>query len=159
MPSNGFRAGLDRARRARHLASPAPPATPTTTPPAPKAEGKPDRPPKPPVPTVRHCCGHTQPVAGITTRPCPRCLKEGRRKRAKKIASDAGRLPDGATFRVSYDAPTKTWSGTLEVKVPGAPSRSFQGSARAVFRLLADLDQQYRQEATVAAGDKTGGAP
>jgi hypothetical protein len=90
MAMNGFRSGLERARRARQLASPAPPATPATAPPAPKAEAKSKRPPKPPVPKVRHCCGHNQPVANITARPCPQCLKQARRAKQARIRSGEG---------------------------------------------------------------------
>jgi hypothetical protein len=52
------------------------------------------------------------------------------------------RLPDGACYTVTYDAASQTWSGTLTIPLPSA--RQFQGTARAVFHLLALLDGMYR---------------
>jgi hypothetical protein len=140
---SGFRVSLEHARRARQAKAPAaPPATPV---PAPKAaEAKPV---KPPAPKLRHCCGHEQTVANITARPCPQCMRRARLERGRRQAQrHAQRLPDGARFVVAYDAATQTWTGTLELMVPGqADAQRFEGSASGVFHLLRDLDQQFRQ--------------
>ena len=59
---------------------------------------------------------------------------------------ERGRLPDGARFDVKYDATSQTWFGTL--RIPGqtilSEANYFGGQAKGVFRLLEDLDTQYR---------------
>jgi hypothetical protein len=49
-------------------------------------------------------------------------------------------LPDGSRFDVAYDAVAQAWSGTLSVPAAG----TFTASASGVFKLLAQLDAQYR---------------
>jgi hypothetical protein len=66
---------------------------------------------------------------------------EGRKGRVKVAL---GRLPHGARFAVGYDAASETWSGQLTVPVPEAAPAIFTASASGVFKLLARLDQLYR---------------
>lgn len=58
----------------------------------------------------------------------------------KKTSHQAGRLPDGAKFEVTYDAAKVKWNGTLTIG-----DQVFTGSFGALFTLLNRLDQQYRQ--------------
>jgi hypothetical protein len=50
-----------------------------------------------------------------------------------------GRLPAGAKFAVAYDATMTRWTGTLTIG-----EQVFTGSAGGVFKLLNQLDRQYR---------------
>jgi hypothetical protein len=50
-----------------------------------------------------------------------------------------GRLPDGASFAVAYDATAERWQGTLTIG-----TTVFQGETSGVFRLLEQLDKEYR---------------
>jgi hypothetical protein len=51
------------------------------------------------------------------------------------------RLPHGSAFNVSYDATKAEWHGSLVVPDKG----EFTATASGVFRLLQQLDRQYRQ--------------
>lgn len=64
-----------------------------------------------------------------------------------KAMADKGRLPHCSRFNVVYDEQTRTWSGTLTVATPTGQdvAAQFEGSAKGVFRLLAELDDQYRK--------------
>jgi hypothetical protein len=50
-----------------------------------------------------------------------------------------GRLPDGSTFLITYNAAAEKWTGELVI---GA--HSFTGSSTAAMKLLAVLDNSYR---------------
>jgi hypothetical protein len=144
--SNGFRAGLEQSRKQRQAKAAAPPA------PAPAEKAKAEK-PTPPQPQVTHVCGHTQPLANVTSSVCPQCRAKARQKRAARSAERQDhrdrhadeRLPDGAHFDVTYDATNTTWSGTLIVRLRGqAEAQTFEGTACGVFALLRQLDRQYR---------------
>lgn len=147
-------------RRLSHLKRPKP------TPPeggggtAPPGAGKKD---KKPAPTkVTFACGHQHSVGLFTGKICPQCRSVAAKKRGdrnlrvglKKYADaaaakhdDRGRLPDGAWFSVTYDADTRTWSGTLRLNnAPVKPDGlTFHGTNSALFKLLWELDDQYRR--------------
>ena len=98
---------------------------------------------KPPTKVV-YLCGH----AGANV-PCGQCQSENARRRAanrqahletKREPSQEGRLPEGSVYSVHYDAVAVLWNGSLTV--PGVGT--FIGQASGVFRLLIDLDMQYR---------------
>jgi hypothetical protein len=55
------------------------------------------------------------------------------------------RLPDGSRFEVVYDAAMSQWKGTLTVPSPGGAPITFSGARSALFKLLAKLDEQYRE--------------
>jgi hypothetical protein len=66
---------------------------------------------------------------------------EGVRSHKKKLVSDGTeRLPDGAKFEVVYDAARTQWTGTLTIG-----DKVFTGAASGVFKLLNQLDRQYRE--------------
>ena len=65
-------------------------------------------------------------------------------KPTKAPRPQAGRLPDGSRFEVSYDAAKEQWSGILTVPTPGGASATFRGSGSGLFPLLTSLDRQYR---------------
>lgn len=103
-------------------------------------------------------CGHRVGVGYFQGRDCTDCQNERNRKKAikkrvlyEKYMAKKGdvksahdqRLPDGSVFRVVYDAGSKAWSGLLNVP-QGGSSTDFRGTASGVFRLLQDLDNQYR---------------
>jgi hypothetical protein len=55
------------------------------------------------------------------------------------------RLPHGSRFKVQYDAEKAQWTGTLTVPASGqATAATFTGSQSSLFKLLANLDDQYR---------------
>lgn len=133
-----------------------------------KPTGKPGAPPIVKWETVKAACGHDFQFGLFddkkdkfrdarrtkqAARDCADCRKkkqeaqeaQGRAKReAKKKAREnrwnVPRLPDGATFHVSYDASSLRWSGSLFI--PGCPE--FSNDSSAVFKLLRKLDTQYR---------------
>jgi hypothetical protein len=116
-----------------------------------RAGQKPTKPPAPDKPSVTYACGHTFGLAHLAGRACPGCVNKHRRQKNRERAearlpglSQRGRLPDAASFLVTFDAPAGCWSGTLEV--PGVGS--FTGSSRGVFHLLQLLDDKYRTAAT-----------
>jgi len=100
---------------------------------------------------VKHSCGCEPPLAAVAGAPCPACLSRIRRERAaRKHAKQqtmhsqkyqTPRLPDGAVFTVAYDAASETWKGSLVVE-----GQTLTASASGVFRLLTQLDRQYRQQ-------------
>jgi hypothetical protein len=55
-----------------------------------------------------------------------------------------GRLPDGSRFEVRFDAGKEQWTGTLTIPTADGTPVTFTGSGSALFRLLANLDKQYR---------------
>lgn len=55
------------------------------------------------------------------------------------------RLPDGATFRVQFDATKTTWHGVLTISPDGLYQLEFTDKAKSVFGLLSKLDTQYRK--------------
>lgn len=74
----------------------------------------------------------------------PSPAERDRRHQAK------GRLPDKSLFELRYDAASQTWRGMLVV-VSGWPpntgnTRTFFGELDGVFKLLSQLDDQYRRE-------------
>jgi hypothetical protein len=67
-------------------------------------------------------------------------------KPAKQKPSTLPRLPAGARFDVQYsEDPEPTWTGYLEVPSPDGGMVKFEGTSGAVFRLLTQLDTQYRR--------------
>ncbi|MFO0881814.1 MAG: hypothetical protein U0840_31340, partial [Gemmataceae bacterium] len=73
--------------------------------------------------------------------------KAGEAQKAKDKAPGSpqtNRLPAGSRFEVTYDATGQQWSGSLTVPTSGGSLATFTGSASGVFRLLGDLDKQYR---------------
>jgi hypothetical protein len=104
-------------------------------------------------PRIRFACGHACKTAWLASGDCPNCFgkKSKERKRKAREAWEAkkkplnvpGRLPDGSSFSVVYVEDVQTWSGQL--MVPGHPT--FRGTESGVFRLLAKLDQMYREAA------------
>lgn len=118
-------------------------------------------PPGPTADTIKFSCGHTRAVVKVANRPCPQCVDDrlaANRLRYKNSAAARrdrtpthGRLPDGATFDVRYDAAAEAWTGTLTIPAAVATElageladKIFTGSASGVFRLLQDLDGRYR---------------
>lgn len=61
-----------------------------------------------------------------------------------------GRLPGGAEFRAEYYAPGQMWSAKLTIARSARPddpypeSLVFQGEGSGLFKLLSELDDQYR---------------
>ncbi len=102
----------------------------------------------------------------LINRPCPACRQKAhaeltareqaaaaeRRKsrggppprKEKAARPPAERLPHGSAFAVSYDAGAKKWGGTLTVPTAEG-NKAFRGEAGAVFKLLEQLDGQYRE--------------
>jgi hypothetical protein len=83
------------------------------------------------------------------SRPCQACrekkqqeeqqaaqLRRQERQRGRVLRE---RLPDQARFEVVYDAASESWSGTLTIG-----TTTFTDTASGVFRLLEQLDRQYR---------------
>lgn len=54
-----------------------------------------------------------------------------------------GRLPDGSSFDVKWDATAELWKGRL-VMVLNGEAMQFYGEHSGVFALLSKLDNQYR---------------
>jgi hypothetical protein len=105
---------------------------------------------------VKYACGHEAHVADIAGKACGSCRAETQRKKvarkhatrqAKQAAKDpsqtCGRLPNRSTFNVRYDADKQEWYGTLNIDL-GQSNEVFTGSAGGVFKLLQNLDKQYR---------------
>ena len=61
-----------------------------------------------------------------------------------------GRLPNGSSFTVAYDAEKMVWNGSLYVK----EADLFHGQASGVFQLLHSLDDQYRAHLKAQEGQK-----
>ncbi len=136
----------------------------------------PPRVPNPPLKQeqVQFKCGCIVGVKFLTDKPCPACLKKlkkgrAQRRYAKRAAQGQApsgsswkkwekkaRLPDGAAFAIAYDAATTSWTGTLTIDLDGKKV-TLTGSATAAFRLLADLDGQYRALVTPPAEPKKQG--
>ena len=126
-------------RRTKHPASPPPKAVPV-----PVTRSQPAKPAPPRKEgSVSACC---QAYAAD--------LKKARRSRQERRAAERKsskikdikrpeRLPNLSKFEVTYDVATEMWSGRLLVTEGDAP-QEYTGSANAVFKLLADLDRQYR---------------
>ncbi len=76
--------------------------------------------------------------------------KVGRVEQSERKMAKRGRLPDGATFLMGYDAGKKEWLGTLTVE-----GVQFTLRAGGVFRLLEQLDKMYRSSLVPTEGDKT----
>jgi hypothetical protein len=156
----------ERLKAQAQAAKPVPAIQPTTSPVVPGLESRTinvttDAPSKKAAnlaagPTLTYSCGHQKLIEKITARVCPACndaaLAQARKaKKERNIANRAaktpgapkhteGRLPDGADFRVIYDANTQTWTGTLTID----GMEPFMDTASGVFRLLSNLDAQYR---------------
>ena len=117
--------------------------------------------PKKDKPLVMHTCGH-QTHKGKPDEICGPCKNKAdveaaleRRKtrrnpqepsvpkfkRLDAAMTKAGRLPDGATFTVSYDAKEGRWAGFLQID--GLPP--LKDSSSGVFKLLTKLDYQFRR--------------
>lgn len=128
---------------------------------APKAEVKADQAPRLATSAklsglkVKHCCGHELPIQHYTGVACPECRNKAReaqakakkekfQKRREELAANdqTTRLPDGAVFNVQYDAAAVRWSGTLTIG-----DRQFTATESAVFKLLINLDRQFRATA------------
>jgi hypothetical protein len=97
-------------------------------------------------------CQHTRPAGYFAGRDCNECVhanrvKRGARKRAAQqaAAGDAGRLPDGATFALSYFAGRREWVGELRIPQPNGDPLLFHGTASGLFRLEIELDRKYRE--------------
>ena len=65
------------------------------------------------------------------------------------------RLPNGACFRLVYDAPTETWAGTL--CMPDVPA--FGGREHGLFKLCELLDGYYRTWRDENSGNVVDAAP
>jgi hypothetical protein len=114
---------------------PAPPSEPG---PAPEALDRPAR-------SVTYSCGCKVGARQFRTHPCPGCarkLQEARAER-KEPRGGGGRLPDGSSFNVVYDAAKVSWSGSLTVPLADGPRR-FEAQASGVMKLLRELDRLYR---------------
>lgn len=121
----------------------------------------------PPSPMAFAACGHAdaKPKPGKKCAACRKADHAARtvaerqaavERRAAKASAEAAvrasrRLPDGSEFHVKYDAAAETWTGTLEVRHSDGVV-AFAGKASGVFRLLKDLDRQYRVWADAQAG-------
>lgn len=97
-------------------------------------------------------------IAKTNRRPCKQCraLQESERRRAAverramrekfPTGKPRPRLPHGARFEATYDAVSKTWSGSLVVPGDLTPCGSICCSrATGVFKLLELLDATYRE--------------
>jgi hypothetical protein len=87
---------------------------------------------------ITHACGHKTGVHHLEGSLCLACFLAKKRGRA----NGGGRLPDGATVHVRYDAGQQLWSGTLKVG-----DLEFVGSKSGLFALLRGFDAMYRQQA------------
>ena len=124
-----------------------PPAAP---PPVDDVAPAPEKPKKEAADVIVYACGHRIGRRHIEGQNCVGCnvkaRQENRKRREEKrasevpIARDSGRLPDGATFHVVYDATAEKWTGRLSVPEAG----TFDSSAGGVFKLLQKLDGQFR---------------
>ena len=116
----------------------------------------------------------------LIERPCPPCRQKAhaeltareqaqaaeRRKarggpapRKQKAARPVvERLPHGSSFTVSYDAQAVKWTGTLTVPTAEG-GKVFEGEAGAVFKLLTQLDAEYRLWAAAQAAPPAGDGP
>lgn len=120
--------------------------------------------------TLTFSCGHTYPTDVVTRKKCLGCresetqeknkqARENRKKKREKLIQEGGwkgkagknlsRLPHHSNFDVTYDGTRTVWSGHLNIceVEEGAPTliKSFYAEAPAVFKLLAELDNQYRK--------------
>lgn len=66
----------------------------------------------------------------------PRVLDRRARKRT--------RLPHGSQFSTHFDATTDRHTGSLRIPLGGTEWMWFQATAHGLFRLLENLDDQYR---------------
>lgn len=119
---------------------------------------------KPPAATLRHRCGHERPLHDVMNADCPACRDQRRkdkarkkreadeRRRAAQAAAGApvlgkldtsGRLPDGSSFVVAYDAGRVMWTGFLSVPGRG----DFTGEGPGVEGLLRELARRFREGA------------
>jgi hypothetical protein len=152
---------LDKLKRPNPKGNQIPPQGGSSTAP-PKSKAKADAPAK-----VTFQCGHSCSVGFFTGRACPECqsklVKAKRARNLKKMMGrgaagaaarheDRGRLPDGAVFNVIYDANKKEWSGGLSI--PDKGLRIFAGRNTALFKLLWELDEQYRKWAAEQSQEK-----
>ncbi len=133
--------------------APAPEPEPASEPAPPPPKPKVAKAKAPASPKVSYLCGHTVGLANLAAANCPACAKKAaaarrERRQAQRTAKEKaeapiqmqqGRLPDGAAFAVTFNAETKTWTGTLTIN-----EQTFTGRAGGVFRLLAELDATYR---------------
>lgn len=97
--------------------------------------------------------------APATPPPTDAKIKRKRNRPGKKVTpgqrdAKSGRLPDGSKFTVVYSAEKQEWSGSLEIpdasigeqlQSGAAAAGAFHSSASGVFRLLANLDAEYRR--------------
>lgn len=117
-------------------------------------------------------CGHSYPTEVVTKRICLGCkekeiqntnkkAKENRKKKREKLLKDGGwkgkaskhleRLPHMSQFDVSYSSEKQEWFGQLNIYTPNNDGKRwdilhiFHGKEAAVFKLLAELDAQYRK--------------
>ena len=74
-----------------------------------------------------------------------RRLEMSRNHWKQKASRSAKRLPHGSGFAVTYDGARIEWTGTLTIVLPWGEEIAFLGKQSGVFRLLAYLDNQYRQ--------------
>jgi hypothetical protein len=98
---------------------------------------------------ITYTCGHKIQVRHLRDGACQACIgaarKKKRRERAERVIAaqqqgQRGRLPDGSTFEVCYDASKTAWHGILTVPGVGV----FDGEASGVRKLLDTLDDMYR---------------
>ena len=106
-------------------------------------------------PATTYRCGHPADVARMLNRNCDECRAKARKdkaarrneRRSEAKAAEAdkqnGRLPHGSYFSITYNADLKMWKGCLWTPPTGA----LQGTDSGVFRLLKELDKQYREAA------------
>jgi hypothetical protein len=108
----------------------------------------------------------------VTDRPCRACRERKRlaedeatrtrraERQKRSEASTAGsekkpagdnseRLPDGAKVEAGYDAARTRWAGTLTIG-----DAVFSGTAGGLFKLLRQLDRQYRQSLASESPEK-----
>lgn len=64
-----------------------------------------------------------------------------------RVFNKKGRLPDGSTFHANWDASQGLWSGRLAVTTEGG-MQAFDGKSDGLFKLLSQLDDQYRATLT-----------
>ncbi len=91
-------------------------------------------------------CGHEE-----TNTHCPKCRKAYHEKQVEKRMvwrkpdSVKGRLPDKSQFVATYSAEKEEWVGSLFVELSDGRSKVFAHQASALFRLLKELDDQFRE--------------
>lgn len=134
------------------------------------AAGKKDN--SPPAERWYFACGHYVTKAGVAHDSCRKCINTARKAESAevRVAKDlargarradnrsAPRLPDKSEFYVWYDAKTETWSGTLTVSMCADGGIVFDGEASGVFKLLQQLDAQYRASLKEAGDGQAEGA-